>query len=113
MNKTTLNEKLIADVKNTDAIDTENTKDKVKFKRKLRNGNLREWKEKRMYGQFIREMPDTTNKAKAWEWLRKSHQKVETEALICAAQKHAFRTSSFKYNIDKTTKSPLCRMYGE
>lgn len=34
-------------------------------------------------------MPATTNKKKAWELLRKLGLKMETDALICAAQKQA------------------------
>lgn len=36
-----------------------------------------------MYGQLIRDMPDTINKEKVYEWFRISDLKVETEALIC------------------------------
>ena len=54
-----------------------------------------------MYGQFFREMPETFDKDKTWEWSRKSDLKVETEALIFEAQEQAQRTNYVKFNIDK------------
>ena len=33
----------------------------------------------KMYDQFLREMPETVDKDKTWEWTRKSDLKVETE----------------------------------
>ena len=32
------------------------------------------------------------------------------EAVLCAVQKHAIQTNYVKHKIDKTSKSPLCRM---
>ena len=43
-------------------------------------------------------------------WLRKADLKVETEAMLCAAQEQAIRTNYVKHKIDKTTQSPLCTM---
>ena len=63
-----------------------------------------------MYGQFLREMPETVDKDKTWAWTRKSDLKVETEALIFAAEEQALRTNYVKFNIDKSVDSPLCRM---
>ena len=39
--------------------------------------------------------------------------KVETEALVFAAQEQALRTNYIKFNIDKSLESPLCRMCGQ
>ena len=39
--------------------------------------------------------------------------KLETEALIFAAQEQALRTNAVKFNIDRTKNSPLCRLCGE
>lgn len=58
-----------------------------------------------MYGQFIREMPDTTNKKETG--MIKEIMKVEPEALMCAAQGQAPMPNYVKYNIDKTANSPL------
>ena len=35
-----------------------------------------------MYGQFLREMLETVDKDKTWEWTRKSDLKVETKYLF-------------------------------
>ena len=43
------------------------------------------WKNKRMYGQFVREMPETTDEKETWCWLRKADLNSETEAMLCAA----------------------------
>ena len=62
-----------------------------------------------MYGQLLREMPETVDKDKAWEWSRRSDLKIETEAIF-AAQEQALRTNFVKFSIDKSVKSPLCRL---
>ena len=65
------------------------------------------WKEKiYIYGQFLREIPETLDKDKPWEWTRKSDLKVETEALIFAAQGQALRTNYVKFDIEKSVDSP-------
>ena len=73
------------------------------FKRNWNAQNLKEWKEKKMYGQFVREMRDTVEKEDSWRWLRSGDLKVETEALICATQELvSLRTNSIKYHVDKS-----------
>ena len=58
-----------------------------------------------MYAQFVREMPESVDKDRAWEWMRK--------ALIFAAQEQALRTNAVKFNIERAKNSPLCRLCGE
>ena len=65
-----------------------------------------------MYGQFLRDMPDSVDQEKPWMWLLQSGLKVSTEAFIFAAQEQAIRSNTIKYSIDRTTYSPLCRMCG-
>ena len=65
-----------------------------------------------MYDQYCRETRDDTDKDKRRLQLKKSDLKAETEALISAAQKQVLRTNYIKFNIDKTAKSPLCRVSG-
>ena len=45
--------------------------------------------------------------------MKKSDLKVETEALISAAQEQALRTYYIEFNMDKTAESPLCQVCGE
>ena len=104
------NERLMAGVRKIKILDSEGAKEKNEFKRDRQNASLNRWTEKKMYGQFLREMPETVDKDKTWEWTRKSDLKVETEALIFAAQEQALRTNYVKFNIDKSVDSPLCRM---
>ena len=64
-----------------------------------------------MYGQFVREMPETKDEKETWHWLRKADLKVETEAMLYAAQEQAIRTNYVKHKIDKTAQSTLGRMW--
>ena len=66
-----------------------------------------------MYGQFIRDMPECTDKGKSQLWLRKCDLRIPNEVLICSAQEQAIRKNCVKYHIDKSVDSPSCRMCGE
>ena len=68
------------------------------------------WKNKRMCGQFAKEMPETTDEIETWNWPRKANLKVETEAMSFATQEQAIRTNYLRHKIDKIAQSPLCRM---
>ena len=41
------------------------------FKKSLNEKRLENWKEKQMYGQFIRDMPEGIDREKSWLWMRK------------------------------------------
>ena len=71
------------------------------------------WKEKVMYGQYDREMPESTDAKETWKWLRSAGLKIQTEALLCAAHEQALRTKYIKHDIDKSIESPLCRLCEE
>ena len=75
---------------------------------KGKEGNTK--KKNRMYGQFVREMPETIDEKETWYWLRKAELKVETKAMLCAAQELAIRTNCVKHKVNKIAQSPLCRM---
>ena len=68
---------------------------------------------KTMYGQFKRDMGEEMDKKGSGNWLRKSAHKPETEALIFTAQEQALRTKYVKFQVGKTSDSPLCRLCGE
>ena len=53
-----------------------------------------------MHGQFIRETTEKVDKEKTWQWLSRGDLKVETEALLSAAQEQAIRTNYMKFHID-------------
>lgn len=86
-------------------------KEKRDLKQERQNDTLNRWKGKNMHGQ--RNMPETVDKDKTWEWTRKSNLKVRAEALIFAAQEQALRTNYDKFNISKSVDSSLCKLPGE
>ena len=69
-------------------------------------------KEKLMYGQVLRDMLESADKKKTWEWLRKADLRKRTESLLCAAQEQVLRTN-VKHKVYESTESPLCRMCKE
>ena len=73
----------------------------------------RNWVEKKMYGQYAREMGNGVDMERTWRRLKKSDLKGCTEGLICSAWEQALRTNYTKYHIDKIADSPSCRMCGE
>ena len=107
------NEMLLKGVKKVSIVKTENLMEKEDFKKNRQNEFKNKWREKRMYGQFVREMPEKINKDLSWKWLVQSDLKEQTEATICAAQEQALRTNYTKNKIGKTLENPLCRMCGE
>ena len=103
-------ETLIEGVKAAEAIECHDTVKKKEFKQRWMRKKKELWKNNRMYGQFLREMPETTYQKERWYWLRNADLKVETEAMLCVVQEQAIRTIYVKHEIDKTTESPLYRM---
>ena len=91
-------------------VKTENRKEKEDFKKNSQNEFKNKWHEKRMYGQFVREMPEEIDKDLSWNWLVQSDLNVQTEATICSSQEQALRANYTKNKIDKTSKNPLCTM---
>ena len=86
---------------------------KEDFKKNSQNEFKNKQHEKRMNGQFVREIPEEIDKKLSWKWLVQSDLKVQTEATIYAAQEQALRTKHAKNEIDKTSENALCRMCGE
>ena len=78
----------------TGKMKSEETVSKNEFKTALNNAlKLDSWKEKRLHGQFLREIPGTTHVRETWSRLRKAKLKIQTETLICAGQEQAHRTN--------------------
>ena len=74
------------------------------FKKLLYEKRVENWKEKQMYRQFIRDMPEDTDGEKLWLWFRKQKKPVQEQTI---------RTNYVKYHIHKSVDSPFCRMCGE
>ena len=47
---------------------TENFMEKEDFKKNSQNEFKNKWHEKRMFGQFVREMPEEIDKDLSWKW---------------------------------------------
>ena len=105
------NEMPLKGVKKVCIVKTENLMEKEDFKKNNQNEFKNKWHEKRMYGQFVREMPEEIYKDLSWKWLVQSDLKVQTEATICAAHEQALGANYTKNKIDKTSKNPFCRMW--
>ena len=99
------NEMLLTGLKKVGIVKTEIHMKKKNFKKNSQNEFKNKWHEKRMYGQFVREMPEEIDKDLSWKWLVKSDLKVQTEATIFAAQDQALRTNYTKNKIDKTSEN--------
>ena len=106
-------DKLIRGVAAAGTINTEDVVRSEEFKNQKAQELKQSWSEKKLHGQFIRELPEEVDKDRTWQWLSKSDLKIGTEALLCAAQEQAVRTNYVKFQIDKTIESPLCRLCGK
>ena len=107
------NEMLLKGVKKVGIVKTGNLMEKEDFKKNSQDEFKNKWHEKRMYGQFVCEMPEKIDKDLSYKWLAQSDLgdlKVQTEATICAAQEQALRTN---YTKKKTSENPLYRRCGE
>lgn len=62
-----------------------------------------------MHERYLSQIKDK-DKIKAWKWQRKSNIKECTQPLIVSAQEQAVKTNCVKFDKDKTTESPLCRI---
>ena len=82
------------------------------YKRNKNQGKEKEWKEKVMHGQYLRDKIGV-DWTRTWQWVTTGDLKGCTESLIFSAQEQALRTNCIKFHIDKTVDSPLCRMCGE
>ena len=106
----TSEETLIKGVRACETIDTEGTINSNDFKKQKSQELKDKWSEKRMYGQFIRNRPEEVDREKSWSWLSRGDLKVETEALLCAAQEQALRTNYVKHHIDKNANTPIVQV---
>ena len=79
------NENWLQGVKHVRILKFRESVSKKDFKKSLNEKRVENWKEKKMYGQFISDMPDGTEKANFWLWLRKCDLQIPSEALICSA----------------------------
>ena len=65
-------------MKAAETIQYNNTVNKKKFKQSWMREKNEVQKNKIIYGQFLREMPETTDEKESWNWLRKVNKNVNT-----------------------------------
>ena len=104
---------LLQQIAKIGVIETERCETKENFKKKAVEELEKAWIEKKMYGQYNRDLRKEVDRERTWWWLKKGDLKPETEALLCAAQEQAPRTNFVKLHIGRTVESPLCRLCGE
>ena len=63
-----------------------------------------------MHGQYPKQVSDLTDDLHAYKWMKTTGLKVETEALIIAAQEQALNTKSHQARILKTSTDARCRL---
>ena len=80
-----------------ETIITEDTVTSGEFKKQEAQELKQNWREKKIHGQFVKEMPEKVDEDRTWQWLSKSDLKIGTEALLCAAQEQAINTNYVKH----------------
>ena len=77
------------------------------LKRSKKEKRLRDWEEKVLHGQYLRQTKDVRSN-QCWAWLQNGDLKRETESLIVAAQNQSLRTNLVQAKIDKNQGDSLC-----
>ena len=85
---------------------------KISKSRKLRNVRRNFWKGRCM-DSLVEKWQKKLTKRNLGIGYSRGDVKVETGALLCAAQEQALRTNYIKHHIDKSIDSPRCRMCGK
>ena len=81
----------------------------IEYRKLKQKESISKWKDKELHGQYLREVNDKDQNS-TWRWLQKSDLKGCTEALICSAQEQTLHANYIKFNVDRTSASPLTRM---
>lgn len=76
------------------------------------NDVLKEWREKPLHGQYIRQLDRDIDLNLTFSWLRRGNLSIETEGFICAAQEQAIVTRAIASHIHGTNITDKCRLCG-
>ena len=79
------------------------------YKERMKTDRTREWREKPLHGQYIRDT-ESQRTPESWQWLRRGELKRETEGMLMAAQDQALRTNNIRGAIDGEQISRKCRL---
>lgn len=85
----------------------EGAQENNKFKQDRQNVTLNRWSEKKCMANSCKKCLRQLVKLRPGIGLRLGDLKVETEALVFAAQEKALGTNYIQFNIDKLVESPL------
>ena len=83
------------------------------WKKNSIHARQQKWTQKPLHGQYPRQIEEVTNQETRYRWLKHVNLKIETEALITAAQDQAINTKAHKTYIMKTNNDPKCRLCKE
>ena len=79
-------------------IDTETSTEPEEFKKVATDELKSKWREKRMYGKFVREIKEDISESKSWNWVKNSDLKSHTTALLFSVKELALRTNYTKFH---------------
>ena len=68
------------------------------------------WKSTPLHGQYATQVSRITDEEHAFQWMKVTGLKIETEALITAAQEQALNTKQHQAKVLHTSTDSLCRM---
>lgn len=57
---------MLVGVRDVDVIEADDAKSRIDLKKELKDCRFESWKEKKVYGHFVRGTPETTNKEHSW-----------------------------------------------
>ena len=80
------------------------------WKKKVTEERRKKWREKAMHGQYSRQVEELTTRKACYGWLKTVKLKMETEALLIAAQDQALNTKAHATYILKAGTDPKCRL---
>ena len=70
--------------------------EKEDFKKNSQNNFKNKWHETRMYGEFVRGVPEEIDKNLSWKLFVQSDLEKQTEATVCAAQRQIVQRIKLK-----------------
>jgi hypothetical protein len=73
---------------------------------------LKEWREKPLHGQYIRQLDKDIDLNLTFSWLTRGTLSIETEGFICAAQEQAIVTRAIASHIHGANITDQCRVCG-
>ena len=82
----------------------------VDWKKKTLEDRRQKWRQKAMHGQYSRQVEALTSTKACFGWLKSVKLKMETEALLTAAQDQALNTKAHATYILKSSRDPKCRL---